>query len=251
MTTTERLKRIGSQELRKRLGPNLVRGLIASVFIHSAIVSIGLFEWSDEPEKGGRGGRIVQIPPPQSPPEKDRYTQPIRRFEKPVLPEVEIPIPVEEEPKLVEEPDPEIPEMDKLIERYGTSSDPAVQEQNGWGNGEDPLVDLDVNSAGFEKPWEKYVAREIEPVPLSTNPRPEFPSIAAKAGITAKVRVWVLVGVDGSVEKWIIIDTSTPGLGFEEAVEAVIGKWQFTPAIQGRQPVAVWVNIPFSFRIKN
>ncbi|MBU1920010.1 energy transducer TonB, partial [bacterium] len=38
---------------------------------------------------------------------------------------------------------------------------------------------------------------------------------------------------------------------FEEAVEAVIGKWQFTPAIQGRQPVAVWVNIPFSFRINN
>ena len=252
MTTTERLKRIGSQELKKRLGPNLVRGLIASVFIHSAIVSMGLFEWGKETIVGGTKERIVQLPPFRPQPEKDRYAPPIKRFEKPVLPDVEIPIPVEEEQEFVEQVEEKEVDKDKLLEgKYlGDLPDSLVIDEGlSGGGGFDDLGDL-ANSAGIQKPWEVFRPYEIAPVALSTNPKPDFPSVAAVAGITAKVRVWVLVGTDGSVQDWNIIDVTAPNFGFEEAVESVIEKWRFTPAIQGSSAVAVWVNIPFSFRLK-
>ena len=45
MTARESIQRLGSLELRRKVGPNLIRGLIASVFLHSAVVSIGLLQW--------------------------------------------------------------------------------------------------------------------------------------------------------------------------------------------------------------
>jgi TonB family protein len=117
--------------------------------------------------------------------------------------------------------------------------------------GDESLADLEIMTAGPSNPWDKFIPCEIKPVALSINPNPKYPSIAAKSGIAGKVYVWVLVGVDGKVAEWNIVHVSAPGLGFEEAVEEIIGKWQFTPAIQGNSPVAVWVNIPFSFKMKN
>lgn len=251
MTTTERLKRIGSQELKKRLGPNLVRGLIASVFIHGAIVSMGLFDWGDhEPRVKYR-----RIPPshPHKPPPHEREPQDLPpRLKRPVLPEIEIPKPTEQEPEFVEDVPEETIDKNMLLQgKYGETSDDSLTEENqdGWGSDGDLLADLEIKTAGPEMPV--YIFREIDPVPLSTNPYPEYPSIAALSGVTATVRVWVFVGIDGTVQKSIIIDTTAPGLGFEEAVAEVIDKWKFTPAIQGNAPIAVWVNIPFSFKIKN
>jgi TonB family protein len=254
MTTIEQLKRIGSQELKKRLGPNLVRGLIASVFIHSAVVSIGLFEWGEEAvvERPNYDTTVIELEKYKPKPEKNRYAPPVKRFKKPVLPDVEIPIPVDDEPEFVEEIEEKEIDKDKLLEgKYlADLPDSLLIDGEGTGGGVEDLEGIQ-NTAGIAPPWERdFRPYEIPPVALSTNPRPEFPSVAAIAGITGKVRVWVLVGTDGAVHDWNIIDVTAPNFGFEEAVEEIIEKWKFTPAIQGSSAVEVWVNIPFTFKLK-
>jgi len=250
MTTTERLKRIGSLELKKRLGPNMVRGLIASVFIHSAVVSIGLIDWVKEQKViVWHVPPIHQEVPPITQPDPDQIP-PVIQLDYPVLPDEMIPIPKDEEPEIAEEIEEEELDKDKLLEgKAGPQADTLIIEGDGYGGSLDGLGEVDLDIAGYVEPWKDFVPREIEPVPLSINPQPEYPSIAAKAGIAGKVYVWVLVGADGKVNDWNIIHVTTPNMGFEEAVEKIIEKWQFTPAIQGNTPVAVWVNIPFNFRV--
>ena len=251
MTTTERMKRIGSLELKKRIGANLIRGLIASVFIHSAVVSIGLFDWGEKAVVTRIPGKIYPLPPIKPRPEKDQYAPPIKP-PKPVLPEVKIVIPTDVDDPIVDDLEKDVPKKGDLFSgKWGVDSD--SNEAGGVSSlgGDGSLTDLEPITAGPSNPWDKFVLREIEPVPLSINPIPKFPLIAARAGVTAKVYVWVLVGVDGKVAEWNIVHVTAPGLGFEEAVAEVIGKWQFTPAIQGNSPVEVWVNIPFNFRMKH
>jgi TonB family protein len=248
MTTTERLKCIGSQELKKRLGPNLIRGLIASVLIHSAVVSIALIEWSEKVPPVGKEEysdtvKIVFPRPPDS-----KLPPVVHRPSKPVLPDILV------HPKAVidvsfEDTLPKLdtgkqPDLTGVV--FGKDTGDAEGAASYQGSG---IADSEV-FAGFTYPWEIFVIHEVEPVPLSINPQPEYPNLARKAGVEAKIWVWVHVGIDGRVVDWNIIDVSAPGLGFEEAIADVIPRRRFTPALQNKNPVAVWVSIPFRFAIK-
>ena len=66
--------------------------------------------------------------------------------------------------------------------------------------------------------------------------------------VPGKVVVQVCVGKDGLVHDWKVIQEKPEGLGFAVAVEKVIPLWQFTPALQGGEPVSVWIAIPFHFK---
>jgi protein TonB len=249
MTTTERMKIIGSRELKKRLGPNLIRGLIVSVMIHSAVVSIALFDWGGKPpvvddNDGDTTVFVLNKPMPR----EDQRPPVIHRPQRPVLPDILVHPKVVTDESLADTLTKS--DLDEPLDLVGM-----VFGVDSGGSGESGSIGSTENFdssilAGLHDPWTIFIPREVEPVPLSINPQPEYPYMARKAGVEAKIWVWIHVGADGGVVEWKIVDISIPGLGFEEAVEEVIPRWQFTPALQNKNPVAVWVAIPFRFTIK-
>ncbi|MCX6146558.1 MAG: energy transducer TonB [Candidatus Kapabacteria bacterium] len=77
----------------------------------------------------------------------------------------------------------------------------------------------------------------------------EYPETARRAGIEGQVIVQAYIGKDGKVKKTQIKFSDNKYLN--EAAESAIKKFdQFTPAIQNKQPVAVWISIPIKFKIK-
>jgi TonB family protein len=77
---------------------------------------------------------------------------------------------------------------------------------------------------------------------------PAYPFIARRNGISGKVRVKLLVGIDGRVIRPSIVEAEPKGV-FEQTVLEAIQKWKFKPGIYRGRPVATWVILPVQFRL--
>jgi TonB family protein len=78
---------------------------------------------------------------------------------------------------------------------------------------------------------------------------PVYPEIAKRAGIEGTVWVKIQLDENGKVREALVQKSSTPDLGFEEAAMAAAKSFEFSPARKNQQPVAVWVTIPFHFKL--
>ena len=96
-----------------------------------------------------------------------------------------------------------------------------------------------------DPPEDAFIAVDEPPVPIY-HPDPAYPEWARENGIDGRVVLHALVGVDGRVRKVTVI-RGIPGLS--ESAEETLYRWTFKPARAGRQPVAVWIEVPFSFRL--
>jgi periplasmic protein TonB len=94
-----------------------------------------------------------------------------------------------------------------------------------------------------------FVAYDDNPV-LISQIVPKYPELARKAQLEGKVCVEILIDTRGDVKKARIAKSSGSNVGFEEAaLEAALqSKWR--PAMQNKQPVAVWVSFPIVFKLK-
>jgi protein TonB len=104
------------------------------------------------------------------------------------------------------------------------------------------------------------VAEEVLPspdefVPVEEQPElvmkkaPEYPTLAREAGIEGTVVLRLLVGKDGKVRDVIVGQGVSEVL--DEAAIAAAREYVFKPAIQNKNPVAVWVAIPFRFSLRD
>lgn len=84
------------------------------------------------------------------------------------------------------------------------------------------------------------------PVLISIQPS-EYPRMVRDAGIDGDVLVRVLIGVNGRVKDAYVLEGS--GALREAALESARTAI-FKPALQGVQPVEVWVVIPISFELR-
>jgi TonB family protein len=75
-----------------------------------------------------------------------------------------------------------------------------------------------------------------------------YPQVAKRAGIEGKVAVRVLVRKDGKPKKNFIIESDSELLN-KSAVDAVM-QAKFLPAIQNGKPLACWITVPISFKLK-
>lgn len=238
--------RYGSMELKKYVGPNLIRGLIFSVLLHTAVIAapwiVTLFQGEEEiPE------RVMVLDPAILKKLKaldpNRQAAPVIARPKLARPKVTVAIAVEEEKQ---EEEVEIMKQEELQQAI-------VEELADFGGDTldfDPNTEIvlseEIPDAGV------FIPFEVPPQPLPDfSPQPEYPAIAQKAGTSGKVVAQVYVDKSGNVKKWKIISAKPENLGFEEEVEKVIEKWKFTPAIQQGNPVGVWIAIPFTFKVKN
>ena len=81
------------------------------------------------------------------------------------------------------------------------------------------------------------------------NPRPGYPAIARRLGITGRVLLEVMVSATGSPEKVALRDTSGNEQLDQAALDAVRG-WRFVPARRGDMPVVATVLVPIRFELE-
>lgn len=131
----------------------------------------------------------------------------------------------------------------------GTQGDTGLGDTTGLGGvdwGDEDGGDIVIADDEMPAP-DDFVSVEEQPV-LIESKTPDYPSIARSAGIEGTVVVRALVGKDGRVKDTIIGSSVSEIL--DDAAMAAARQFVFKPAIQNKNPVAVWVAIPFTFSIK-
>jgi protein TonB len=90
-----------------------------------------------------------------------------------------------------------------------------------------------------------FVAYDRPPVPYY-RPAPGYPPWAREAGIEGRVVLHALVGRDGRVTRITVLRDVE---GLTDAAREAIARWLFHPALSGKNPVPVWVEIPIEFKL--
>lgn len=143
-------------------------------------------------------------------------------------------------------PDEEVTEDFVIVsqEELAEITSPVLTEGDGGGN-----VQFDIPIEEYIPTPDEFVAVEERPVKIQDAPL-KYPEIARKASIEGSVWVKVLVDKNGNVKDAIIAKESGANAGFEEAAleAAKLCKWK--PAMQNKQPVALWVTYEIKFQLK-
>ena len=143
-------------------------------------------------------------------------------------------------------PDEEVVEDYVVVsqEQLAEMTAPALSEGEGTGN-----IKVDIPLEEYLPSPDEFVAVEEQPVVLS-QPSPRYPEIARKAGIEGKVWVKVLVDKNGNVKDAMVLKDSGTNAGFEEAAVDAAKQSKWKPAMQNKQPVAVWVSYEIKFQLR-
>jgi protein TonB len=241
--------RYGSFELKKLVGPNLMKGLVISVIIHAVIIAtpyvISAIKGEDEipppPVRVVDISTLTTLHSTEDTPEQVQIAMPKMAPPKAAIP---VAVPAEEVPQ----EQALMPSQADIKQYTNANTDTAldisptekIEIRDDQANAED------IPAMGTFTPF------EVAPQPLpASSPQPEFPDLAKTAGVTGKVIVQVYVDKHGDVKKWKIVKEVPENLGFGDEVQKVIPKWKFTPAIQQGNPVGVWVAVPFNFKYKH
>ncbi len=78
---------------------------------------------------------------------------------------------------------------------------------------------------------------------------PVYPLRARERRIEGWVRVRILVGIDGDVEKADIVEARPPGY-FERSVLQAVRRWRFSPPTISGEPVKAWMVTKIRFRLE-
>ncbi len=222
----------GYIELRQYYYKSAKRALTFAIAFHllavsSYFITQFLLE-EDEPVYTVRIMKYSDLGPPPSI-ENAEAAPRVNIAEPSAKPTVGIPIPV---------PDADInPEATIATqEELAAVSNDAVAE--GVGSGEIKIED--------EGPPADFVPVEKNPVPVKQI-APAYPEIARRAGVEGTVWVKIWVDKEGKAKRAQVLKSDAE-LFNQPSIDAAM-KWVFTPAIMNNGPVAVWVSIPFKFKL--
>lgn len=143
-------------------------------------------------------------------------------------------------------PDAEINPEQTIATQEEMSASAPIGDGDGLGSGPVEIEsDIKIEEDG---PPPDFVPVEKQPQPLpGNNPAPVYPEIARRAGVEGTVWVKIWVDKEGNPKKAQVLKSDAE-LFNQPAIDAAM-KWKFTPAIMNNGPVAVWVSIPFKFRL--
>ncbi len=180
--------------------------------------------------------RVVQLNMLQPPPLSKQQQQQVKVETQVAPPSVGIPVAVPDQEATQEQQLASLKDIDAAAQSVGT----------GGGTGDIVIA----APPSDELPGSgQYVYHDDEPSPIK-QVGARYPDMAKSTGIEGKVVVNVLVGTDGKVVKAEI----APGHGVPVLNAAALDaakQWLFRPALANNKPVAVWVAIPFNFRLNN
>lgn len=247
----------GAPELKQLYQKFVTRGLIAAVILITVFSVSGLayILWSKDKEQSELDAlnreitlQDLDVPPPidEVPPElpKDVALKDLSALAPEPVKKTEI----KEEVKLKSQQ--ELEEVKLPVASEGTDDPNKVTATEFTGKVVEKKVEEKVEKKE-EKKKDVFQQFEVEKAPVAVNlgsvkGSMRYPEIARQSGIEGRVVAKVLVGTDGSVIK--VGGLSGPEV-FRDEVSDKVMNLQFTPALQGGQPVKCWVSVPFSFTL--
>jgi|SRR5262245_8693330 len=228
----------GAPELLKDSAARMARSTLgSSLLVTLLIVAVGAMRPSsqiDVEQVWPKGPIHELLPPPEAdpPPAAERTQRVVSSakppLEKPAEPEL-VPDDLLQEPDPVGRLDPGAPPVDPCCdgEPAGGTVAPAAPETD-----PEPGMWVDVDEL---------------PSPLRCAAVP-YPDLARAAGVEGTVRVRMLIGSDGRVERALIEPNGSVLLLDEAALEAA-RSCRFTPAQRGGRAVKVWVVQAYRFTL--
>ncbi len=227
----------GATELRALYQKHAIRGLTVAIAIHLAAIGayyLGVYlTTDDEPVYTVRILKYSDLGPPPS--IQNSQAAPAVSVSAPTAkPTVGTPVPV---------PDAEISPEATIATQTEMAAQPS-QVTEGSGTGGPPVIQNDVNIDDGPPP--DFVPVEKQPVPIKS-PSPAYPEIARRAGVEGTVWVKIWVDKEGKPKKAVVLKSDAE-LFNQAAIDAAM-QWVFTPAVMNNGPVAVWVSIPFKFKL--
>ena len=95
-------------------------------------------------------------------------------------------------------------------------------------------------------PTDDFLQVDVEPTVVK-KVEPAYPREAAKQGVEGKVWVKVLIDTAGRVRDVVLLKSDAEV--FNAPAIAAARQFEFTPAHSKKAPVAVWVAVPFKFKL--
>ncbi len=232
----------GAFELKKLYPRNYGMGLLIAVLIHLFLIGTYIFIESitREDDSNIATVRILKYSELGPPPSLDNSAQQQLAVTAPTIkPNIGIPTPV---------PDAEAPK-EQTIATQSEMNKVAAPIGEGTGGGVQITQDLKIEAPTDQTPdINAFVPVEKMPQVVVSVP-PVYPDLAKRAGIEGTVYVKILVSKEGRPIKSVVIKSDSEVFN-QPAVDAAM-KFVFTPAIQHKAPVMVWVVVPFRFRLNN
>ena len=225
----------GASELKKNYQKYVWRGLALAAILHliglSAYWGVVYLATDNAPTHVVRILKYTELGPPPS--ISNANTPPAIAVSAPaVKPSVGVPVPV---------PDAEVsPEM--TIATQTEMSQVVAPTGEGTGTGQ-VSIEKDIQIDG---PPPDFVPYEKAPTIVKTV-KPNYSDLAKRAGIEGTVWVRLWVDKEGRVRKAEIMKSDTEMFN-QPAIDAAM-QFVFTPAMMKNGPVAVWVAIPFRFKL--
>lgn len=227
---------IGYIDLRSLYKKHILTGLIVAGSAHIMLVTgyILYAQWTDSviefPKEFKR--RIIDVLPPP-PPIEHRISYPIPVVGSRIPVSIGTPVPI---------PDTEI-NPNATIATQDEMNQPIPGSDIGYPDGTIYVPDQTVFT---ESAPPAFVPVEKQPKAVSAI-NPSYPEMARRAGIEGTVHINMWVTKEGTVRQAIVVKSSN-AIFDEAAVKAAL-QWTFTPAIMNNGPVAVWVTVPFRFKL--
>jgi TonB family protein len=108
-------------------------------------------------------------------------------------------------------------------------------------------VDVVYNPAqGKQEGPPDYVPYDQAPEAINQE-QPKYPALALKAGLEGTV--WTKLWVDETGRVFQAYVTKSDASIFEQSALEAARQWRFKPAMAKGKPIAVWVSVPFRFKI--
>jgi len=228
----------GGVELKRNYQRYWITGFAIAAAIHFGLVggyyAYGLLQAEEPPKVSVRILRYSDLGPPPSI-AASNTPPPISVSAPTAKPTVGAPVPV---------PDAEISAEQTLATQTEMSQQVApVSEGLGTEGGVEIEQDITIDE---DAPPADFVPVEKEPQVIK-KVEPKYPELAMRAGLEGKV--WVKIWVDKEGKpKQVVVIKSDAEIFNEPAVDAA-KQFLFTPAYMNNGPVAVWVSVPFKFKL--
>jgi protein TonB len=231
----------GAFELKRLYPRNYSIGLIIAVIIH--LILIGSYYFIQSISKEDYDNiptvRVMKYSDLGPPPSITNDVPQTIAVQGPVIkPTVGIPVPV---------PDKKVAPEQTIATQQELSQIQSPIIEQGEGNKVQITQDIKIQSDEDKEP-DINAFIPVEKMPeIVYSVRPDYPDAAKRADIEGTVYVKMLVDKEGKVLKAVVIKSEADILN-QPAIDAAM-KFVFTPAIQNKKPISVWIVVPFKFQL--
>jgi len=233
----------GAFELKKLYPKNYSMGMTIAILIHALLIGTYIFiqAITKEDENNIATVRILKYSELGPPPSLDNNAAQQLAVSAPTIkPNVGIPTPV---------PDAEAPKEQTIATQQEMNKVASPVGEGSGSGGAQITNDLHVEAPKEEDntpDMNAFVAVEKMPQVVVSVP-PVYPDLAKRAGVEGTVYVKILVNKEGKAVKAVVIKSDSEVFN-QPSIDAAL-KFVFTPAIQHKSPVMVWVVVPFKFKL--